>query len=73
MSTEAIRNEARENVYALANAIRMLDEVNYAPEAIRAELQTAEKQALIAMAENLKLLMPPARCSGGVGGGVTGD
>ena len=69
MSTEASRNEARENVYALANAIRMLDEVKHAPEAIRAELQTAEKQALIAMAENLKLLMPPMQCSGG----VTGD
>jgi hypothetical protein len=47
----------------------MLDEVKHAPETIRAELQAAEKQALIAMAENLKLLMPPMQCSGG----VTGD
>jgi len=69
MSTEASRNEARDNVYALANAIRALDEVKHAPEAIRAALQAAEKEAFVTLTENIKLLMPPARCSGG----VTGD
>lgn len=58
--------QARENIFALANTLRIADQLVHVDSSIREQVKSLQVQALTALSKNIDLLVPEQLCSGGV-------